>query len=296
MTKFPAKHFKGALVTIALAVSFAGCEQHTPVQEPVSMDQIKADLLRVSQARVFFGHHSVGNNILKGLRDLADKTGVPLRIEEITADGVAPEGPGLFHGKVGENLDPDAKIAGFASALGAPGEARYDVAMFKFCYVDLDEGSKERSPDKLFARYVNEMSAIESAHGGVKILHSTMPLMAEPPGRKTRVKRLLGLSTPTDAANIDRNQFNRLARERYDQSELLDVARFEATRPDGSIAAFPSSEREMEMLAVEYTTDGGHLNELGQERVAAAFLHRIAEALRAKTPAAAPAGTGSAPL
>lgn len=279
---------RGALVLLALAAAgLGGCQPQTQVQvkEPVSMDQVKADLQAISNARVFFGHHSVGNNILKGIRDLSEKAGVPLRIVEITAAGTAPTGPGLFHGMVGENLDPDAKMADFAAVLGPPGEARYDVATFKFCYVDLDEGSKERSPDKLFDRYANNMSTIEAAHPGVKVLHSTMPLMAEPPGKKTRLKRLLGLSIPTDAANVDRNEFNRLARERYDGSGLLDVARFEATRPDGSIAEFSADGRDIEMLALEYTSDGGHLNPLGRERVAAAFLHRIAEALRARAPA-----------
>lgn len=282
---------RGALVLLALAAAgLGGCQPQTQVQvkEPVSMDQVKADLQAISNARVFFGHHSVGNNILKGIRDLSEKAGVPLRIEEITAAGAAPAGPGLFHGKVGENLDPDAKMADFAAILGPPGEARYDVATFKFCYVDLDEGSKERSPDKLFDRYKNQMSTIEGAHPGVKILRATMPLMAEPPGKKTRLKRLLGLSTDSDAANIDRNEYNRLAREEYEGRDLLDVARFEATRPDGSLAVFSSGGREMEMLALEYTSDGGHLNAQGQARVAAAFLHRIAETLRARAPAPAP--------
>lgn len=272
----------GTLIVVAIAATaLSGCKQQTQVQEPVSMDQVKADLLTVSRARVYFGHHSVGRNMLQGVQELADKAGVPVRIEEVAAGGPVPEGPGLFHGKVGENLDPDGKIADFARVLGAPGESRYDIATFKFCYVDLDEGSKERSPDDLFERYANNMSAIETVHPGVKIMHSTMPLMAEPPGRKTRLKRLLGMSISTDAANVDRNEFNRLARERYTGSGLLDVARFEATRPDGSVAEFSADGREIEMLALEYTSDGGHLNELGRERVAAAFLHRIAEALRA---------------
>jgi hypothetical protein len=282
---------RGALVLLAIAVAgLGGCRQQTQTkaEEPVSMDQVKADLQVISNARVFFGHHSVGNNILKGIRDLAEKAGVPLRVEEITAAGPVPAGPGLFHGQVGENLDPDGKMADFAAVLGPPGEARFDVATFKFCYVDLDEGSRERSPGKLFDRYKSQMSTIEGAHPGVKVLHATMPLMAEPPGKKTRLKRMLGLSTVTDAANIDRNEFNRLAREEYEGSDLLDVARFEATRPDGSLAGFSSGGREMEMLALEYTSDGGHLNAQGQARVAAAFLHRIAEALRARAPAAAP--------
>ncbi|MCC7083306.1 MAG: hypothetical protein IT530_21770, partial [Burkholderiales bacterium] len=51
---------------------------------------------------------------------------------------------------------------------------------------------------------------------------------------------------------------------------------------DGSIAEFSADGRDIEMLALEYTSDGGHLNPLGRERVAAAFLHGIAEALRAR--------------
>lgn len=246
------------------------------------MDQVKADLLAISQARVFFGHHSVGNNILKGVRGLAARAGVPIRVEEVTAAGAVPAGTGLFHGEIGENYDPDAKMGDFAIALGAPGEARYDVATFKFCYVDLGENSKERSPDKLFKRYAAIMNTIEAEHPNVKVLHSTMPLMAEPPGKKTRLKRLFGMSTSTDGTNIDRNEFNRLARGQYSASSLLDIARFEATRPDGSVAGFTSGGQEMEMLALEYSSDGGHLNDQGQEHVAAAFLHRIAQALRAK--------------
>lgn len=178
------------LVAAFAATGIAGCQQggQELAQEPVSMVQVKADLLTVSQARVFFGHHSVGNNILKGVRGLAAKAGVPLAVVEVKAAGTVPDGPGLYHGEVGQNYDPDAKMADFAAALGAPGEARYDLATFKFCYVDLGEDSKERSPDRLFTRYSARMTEIEAAHPGVTVLHATMPLMAEPPGKKTKLK------------------------------------------------------------------------------------------------------------
>lgn len=286
----------GTLLFLAItAAAVSSCARQPREEKPVSMDQVRADLLTMAESRVFFGHHSVGNNILKGIRTLADRAGVPLRIEEVAIGHPAPQGPGLFHAKVGENLDPDAKIAGFAQALGAANEAPYDVATFKFCYVDLDEGSKERSPDKLFTRYSSEMSAIETAHPGVSILHATMPLMAEPPGRKTRLKRLLGLSTVTDAANLDRGEFNQRVRDRYAGDKLLDVARFEATRPDGTVAGFPVGGREVEMLVLDYTSDGGHLNALGQERVAADFIHSIAEALRHRGAVQSPALTTPSP-
>jgi lysophospholipase L1-like esterase len=90
------------------------------------------------------------------------------------------------------------------------------------------------------------------------------------------------MSTAEDAANIERNKFNQLARQRYTADDIIDIARFESTRPDNSIAEFRDSGRQIEMLALEYTSDGGHLNELGQERVAAAFLRKVADALRAR--------------
>jgi len=248
------------------------------------MEQVRHDLEVVSGARVFFGHHSVGFNILDGVRRLADKAGVPLRIEKVDVPGPVPEGPGLFHGVVGENLDPQGKIDAFAEALGTPGETRYDLATVKLCYVDLDEDSKERDPRRLFDRYVTGMEAIKAAHPDVTILHATMPLRAEPPGRKTRLKRLLGMSTEADATNIARNDYNLLIRERYAGPGLIDIAHVEATHQDGSLAEFAGAGRENEMLALEYTSDGGHLNEAGREWVAAAFLHQLAEALRARQP------------
>lgn len=278
-----------ALRLLACLVSSAflgGCEQGGHATREVPMDQVRADLLTVSQSRVFFGHHSVGNNIIKGVQALAAKAGVPLRVEEVqTAAPVA--GPGLFHGKVGENLAPDSKIQDFAARLESPADPPFDVAVFKFCYVDLDENSRERSPEKLFERYRKTLAEVQAKHPGVTILHGTMPLMSDPPGRKTRVKRLLGIATWTDEGNVRRNAYNGLVRRQFGSAELLDVARFEATRMDGSIASFSANGSQIETLAGEYTNDGGHLNELGQQHVAAAFLHTLAEAIRRRPATAA---------
>lgn len=269
----------GMLLACLVSSFLSGCEQGGRATGEVSMDQVRADLLTVSQSRVFFGHHSVGNNIIKGVQALAAKTGVTLRVEEIQS-APPPDGPGLFHGKVGENLAPDSKIQDFAARLESPTERPFDVAVFKFCYVDLDEDSRERSPSKLFERYRKTLAEVQAKHPDVTILHGTMPLMSDPPGRKTRLKRLLGIATWTDEGNIRRNAYNAFVRQQFGSAELLDVARFEATRLDGSIAGFSVDGRQIETLAGEYTNDGGHLNELGQQHVAAAFLHTLAEAIR----------------
>lgn len=282
----PGIRIDGLLATglMVVAAVLGGCspppETNSVGEAAMSMEQLHSDLEFLADSRVFFGHQSVGDNILDGVRDLAQKAGVALRVEAVAVGGEIPEGPGLFHARVGANLDPDSKIAAFSAALGTVGASGYDLAVLKFCYVDLDDKSREQQPQALFARYLAGMNAIEKAHPQLHVLNSTMPLVAEPPGRKTRLKRLLGMSVETDAENVRRNEYNRLVRERYAGSSLLDIARFEATDVDGRPVVFEHSGQSMEMLVPEFTTDGGHLNDAGQEWVAAAFIHRLAEALR----------------
>ena len=43
---------------------------------------LRADLERIAHERVYFGHQSVGANLLEGVKQLADGAGVPLRIVE----------------------------------------------------------------------------------------------------------------------------------------------------------------------------------------------------------------------
>lgn len=269
---------------VLIAAVLGGCspppETNSAGEAAMSMEQLHSDLEFLAGSRVFFGHQSVGENILDGIRDLAQKAGVALRVEAVEAGGEAPEGPGLFHARVGANLDPDSKIAAFSAALDRAGEPGYDLAVLKFCYVDLDDESREQQPQALFAHYLAGMSAIEKAHPQLRVLNSTMPLVAEPPGRKTRLKRLLGMSVETDAENVRRNEYNRLVRERYAGGSLFDIARVEATDVDGRPVVFEHSGQPMEMLVPGFTTDGGHLNQAGRERVAAVFIHRLAEALR----------------
>src|SRR5260221_14425466 len=43
---------------------------------------LRADLQRLSHERVYFGHQSVGANILQGVKELSGATGVPLFIKD----------------------------------------------------------------------------------------------------------------------------------------------------------------------------------------------------------------------
>src|ERR1700737_1910521 len=65
--------------------------------------QLRAELLRLSQRRIFFGHQSVGMNLLQGVREIAARY-PDLRFRVIDASGDADLGPGTFaHAFMPEN-------------------------------------------------------------------------------------------------------------------------------------------------------------------------------------------------
>jgi hypothetical protein len=274
---------KSLIGALLLTVALTGCQQKTQEQAavPVDLNQVKADLNTLSQARVYFAHQSVGRNMLKGIEMLSAETGVPLRVEEVKPGAPVDAGPGLFHANVGENGVADSKITAFVSDVSAVGStAPYDVAMLKFCYTDIGGGSKDNSAQRLFERYQQAMAGVQEQQPNLKLLHTTMPLRAEPLGMKTKVKRMLGMSAFTDADNVLRGEYNALVRK---ESALFDVARLEATRNDGTIASFSAQGREVEMMAPEHTYDGGHLTDPAKRYFAAAFLRTLAEAVQARS-------------
>src|SRR5690349_9807001 len=190
----------GALV---LAIGLAGCQQQPQEQTalPVDINQVKADLETLSQARIFFAHQSVGRNLLKGVAMLSEETGVALRVEEVGGGAPSP-GPGLFHANVGENGHADSKISAFTSDVSAAGATPYDVALLKFCYSDIGGDSQDKSPQKLFERYEQAVSGLKQQQPGLTVLQVTIPLRAQSPGRKAALKRMLGMSVDSDADNI----------------------------------------------------------------------------------------------
>ena len=53
---------------------------------------------------------------------------------------------------------------------------------------------------------------------------------------------------------------------------LFDLAAIESTAPDGTRASFVRDGKTYYQMVSDYTHDGGHLNELGQKRVAEQLL------------------------
>lgn len=274
-TIFPGVAAVAAVMT--LAAGLAGCSASQ--KEPsVDIVKVRADLEVVARARILLGHQSVGRDILAGVDSLAKEAGVHVRIEQI--DGLpADELPGLFHAAIGQNGDPDSKCEVFEHLLTRPERPAYDVAMMKLCYVDLGRGTPYEAAS-LLDRYSKVVGKLETQRPDVRLVHISLPLRADPPGKKTMLKRLLGRPTDEDADNALRNAYNDGLRQRFSGEPLFDLAEVESTRPDGSRSAFSTQGRTIYTLAREYTNDGGHLNPEARRRAAAEFLRTLASALQ----------------
>lgn len=90
---------------------------------------------------------------------------------------------------------------------------------------------------------------------------------------KSQIKKLLGISPINYLDNTTRNKVNDMLREAYLNKEpIFDLAKYEATLPDGTRAFFKEGNNKIYVLNSRYTDDGGHLNEFGRRIVAEQFL------------------------
>ena len=76
---------------------------------------LEADLMRVADLSIYFGHQSVGRDLLDGVSELASPfPKIPLRIVEV---GASLARHTFGHAYVGENGRPESKLAAFAWKL-----------------------------------------------------------------------------------------------------------------------------------------------------------------------------------
>jgi hypothetical protein len=238
--------------------------------------RLSGDVARALRGRtIFFGHQSVGYDIVGGLAALAkERPDLGLRVAEVrSADELS--GPVFAHGPIGRNGDPLGKIAAFEAALEAGLGERVDVALFKFCYVDFEPGT---DVEAVFARYEETMARLRRRFPRVRFVHVTVPLTTVQSGPKALVRRLLGRRIAQAEENVVRERYNALVRGEYLGVEpVFDLAAAESTRVDGSPVRFEHRGASHPRLAGEYASDGKHLNAGGGRWVAAHLLASLAQ-------------------
>jgi hypothetical protein len=257
----------GAAVHFAVAISMAlaGSADAQQAENPAPSNRADA-IARMSQRRIFFGHQSVGGNVLDGIAQLAGETpGTKLNLVQSESKD-ALQTPGLVHAMVGRNEDPASKIAHFEKLMTEGPGASAEIAFFKFCYVDF---APETDVEKLFSQYQASLKSLQEKRPNTVFVHVTVPLTTVQTGFKGWLKNLIGSGAWGQRENVKRHQFNELLRKSYEGREpLFDLAKLESIRPDGSAESFTRDGKAYPSLVRGYTDDGGHLNAIGQRVVA----------------------------
>jgi hypothetical protein len=247
-----------------------------------AIDRVPDETWRtLSQKRIYFGHQSVGSNLLEGVADIARaKPQIRLEVRE-TSDLSKLDRPGLAHSAIGTNSDALGKIRDFVRRVEAAGPRGVDVAFMKFCYVDF---TATTDVEALFTAYHDAMKGLGQKMPSTRILHVTVPLTTPQAGWKAGVKRLIGKRPYGYDENRARHRFNERLRAQYGKGDVVDLAAAEATLPDGSLATVRVGSEPVPILPPAYTDDGGHLNEAGRRAGARTLLLALAHAVRRGPP------------
>jgi hypothetical protein len=224
----------------------------TPAPTPAPTTVSGALQVLTSKA-VYFGHQSVGSNIMTGVQALLSANpGTNVRV--VGSSSASALAAGVFaHSGNGSNGNPGGKNDAFDATVRGGVGAAVDIAFFKYCYVDVTRSSDAAA---LFDDYRAHMASLKAAFPRVRFVHVTVPL-----------------TTTGTADNEVRERFNSLMRQAYSGTEpLFDLAAVESTAADGSTVLAGGARA----LAPAYSSDGGHLNAAGQEVVAKALLIYLA--------------------
>lgn len=235
---------------------------------PVSTDAVSAvsaqELSVAARARVFFGHQSVGQNVLDG-------------VEGVYAAHGRPTPATWSDVYLGENGDPLSKLEEFDARLREGLGDEVDVAFMKLCYVDV---TRDTDVEAVFDQYRRTLADLERDFPEVRFLHVTTPLTTEAglvAGLKSRVKAVLGrdvVDRPAD--NAARERYNALLREEYAADRVFDLAGIESTAPDGTRVSGEDDGQEYFALYSGYAADSGHLGPEASAMVAARLLELVA--------------------
>jgi hypothetical protein len=244
-----------------------GCEQQTSNKQiaHTSLHAVPISAWKqLSKKKIYFGHQSVGNNILDGMRDvMQDNPQIALNIAEYHT--MTDLKSSVFaHALIGKNFDPKSKIDAFSSNLRAGVGNEVDIAFVKLCFVDM---LTQTYTAKVFEYYKHTMEDMKHKFPKTTFIHFTVPLTSQQTWLKEIIKGLIGKVNLYD--NVKRNEFNAMLRREYAGREpFFDLAKLESTFPDGRQSTFTRDGNVYASLVPDYTNDGGHLNETGRRRVA----------------------------
>ena len=262
------------LIIILLSIFFISCNGGKMEEKQIDYTAIKdipaSAWEKLSKKKIYFGHQSVGFNIIDGVNDII-KENPAIKLNIVETSSPSDFNKGVFaHSRVGENVDPESKTDAFIKIINKL-EHHIDIAFFKFCYVDINS---QTDVNKVFNHYKETMAKLKNKYPKTKFVHFTIPLGTTKITLKTRIKMLIGKKDIWELdANIRKNEYNELLIKEYkDKEPVFDIAKFESTYSNGKRSTFTKQDKSYFSLAPEYTYDDGHLNEPGRVKIAEQLL------------------------
>jgi hypothetical protein len=271
-----------ASISVGAALTLWACQTSTP--ETAAYGETNGNVQttmtqafeRARSARVFFSHHSVGQNLIDGVqRWSAEQTGGGVQLLPLE-QAVSQPGPLWLHASGGRNGEPESKVDFFVQAIDRQADQPPRLAFMKFCYVDFNP---QTDVEQLFGYYQKAIDGLKSRHPGIVFGHVTVPLTRYPTDLKWRLYRMIGRPVWEDAANIKRQAFNERLLQTFSKDPIFDLARGESTHADGSREAYERDGKTYYALDGRYAADEGHLNELGQRELGAELIRFVARSL-----------------
>ena len=264
------------LILFLVANLISCTNNHKEGNKSMSADEtIHRELLQIQNKKIFVGHQSVGTNIINSMKEIASNY-LDVKINWSTIDNKSPEAEYYFSDAfIGQNTQPDSKCDAFVEIIDKIFSGKIDLALMKFCYVDIDAGT---NVNIVFKKYQTTIETLRNKFPQIVFLHTTVPLNAKPTGIKQFIKSLIGYSSNYELENINRNIFNSMLIEHYKTEAIFDLAGIESTYSDGTRETFSNNGKLYYSLISQYTDDGGHLNAKGGRIAAENLIHLLASA------------------
>lgn len=257
--------------TLTVCLFIIVCSVHLSCQRKNEMKNNQAQLTQikkneyqyVSRLKIFFGHQSVGFNIIDGIEaHCKEHPELTLNIKETVS--LEDFSSAVFaHHRIGRNENPKSKIDDFKQYIQNGIGDSVDIVCMKLCYIDFNS---KTDVENLFHYYKTAMKELVEKYPSIRIIHCTSPLETGNEGIKGLIKNVLG-KKENILSNKKREKYNELIRNAYPE-DVFDIARIESTHEDGTVAKSEG----VACLIRDYTDDGGHLNETGRYIVADEFL------------------------
>jgi len=241
--------------------------------------EISNNINLISHKNIYFGHRSVGENIISGINKIISKEGrKEFVIKELKSNSKI-DGNYFFHSNIGRNGDPKSKFKEFTDIVNNLANKNLEIAMMKLCFVDI---TKKTNINEVFQSYVAMIDSLQNKYPNLTFIHFTVPLKSKPSwihGIKNFIKNR---DIDDQQDNINRNKYNELLLTKYPRKYIFDLAGFESTYPSGKRESIVVNGELYYSLIKDYTDDGGHLNELGQQVIASEFINKLVEIITLK--------------